>query len=432
MANIYPFRAIRYAPEKVGDLSTVVTQPYDRIGPEEQRRYQERSPYNIVRIIGGKLPPEDDSDYARRGELFRRWLGEGVLVQDAEPALYAYHQEFSWEGRAHTRKGLVALLDLRGEGVKAHEDTLRGPKEDRLKLLRATEANFGHVFMLYDDPGRTASELVHARAAESTPDAEARDDFGNRHLLWRVADPQVVHEVQRALADLPVYIADGHHRFETARTFMAECLAKGWQPRGPESFTSRMVTLVNVAEPGCVIRPTPRVVHSLSGFVPDEFLRRAEQDFEVEALSSLQEAKRRLAEGLGIEHVFVAYTGGKFWALSLPDDAPLERLVPGRRSPQWKRLDVAILHKAVLERMLGIDEEKLSQQTNVHYAEHAEAAVRAVDQGRGQVAFLLNPTQVEEVMAVAAQGERMPQKSTDFYPKLLTGLVAVKMDIDRG
>ena len=432
MAKIYPFCGVRYNLDVVGDLSKVVTQPYDRIGPKEEEEYKRRSPYNIVRVIGGKVPPEDEAEYARRGETFRKWLAEGVLVRDPEPALYAYYQEFAWEGQVHTRKGLVALLDLKESPVKAHEKTLKGPKEDRLKLLRATEANFGHIFMLYQDPSRRASGAVDEEVAGRAPEMEARDDFGNRHMLWRITDEETIQTVQEVLAALPLFIADGHHRFETAVTFMEECLGRGWRPVGAETFTSRMVTLVNTAEPGLVIRPIHRVVHSLESFDPDRFLKALEEHFRVEPLSSLEEAQKRLAEGLGVEHVFVVYLrGGGFYAISLREGEKIPELVPGEKSLAWKSLDVSILHKAVLERLLSIDEERLAAGTHVSYTPYREKAVEAVERGEGQLAILLNPTRVEEVMAVAAQGERMPQKSTDFYPKLLTGLVAMKMKIEK-
>jgi len=431
MAKIYPFRGVRYSPEVVGDLSLVVTQPYDRIGPGEEEEYRRRSPYNIVRVIGGKVPPEDEAEYARRGETFRRWLSEGVLVQDPEPGLYAYYQEFHWEGKAYTRKGLVALLDLQESPVKAHEKTLKGPKEDRLRLLRATEANFGHIFMLYHDPSRRASGKLD-EAAGRPPDMEAQDDFGNRHMLWRITDESTIRAAQEALEGLPVFIADGHHRFETAVAFMRECFSKGWRPIPPESFTSRMVTLVNTAEPGLVIRPIHRVLHSIPGLEPDRLLKALEGDFHLEALSSAEEAQRRLEAGLGAEHVFVlVLPGERFYSVSLKGEEKIPELVPGEQSLAWKSLDVSILHKAILERLLGIDEERLSAGTNVSYTPYREKVIEAVARGEGQVGILLNPTRVEEVLQVAAQGERMPQKSTDFYPKLLTGLVAMKMEIGK-
>ncbi|MGY4706751.1 DUF1015 domain-containing protein [Candidatus Bipolaricaulota sp. J31] len=432
MAVIYPFRGIRYNLEVVGNLSAVVTQPYDRIGSAEEEEYKRRSPYNIVRVIGGKVPPADEAEYERRAETFRRWLKEGVLIEDPEPGIYAYWQRFEWEGKEYTRKGFVALIDLRESGVKAHERTLKGPKEDRLKLLRATEANFGHIFLLYRDPSLAASRAISGAVEGRDPEMRAVDDFGNEHLLWRITDPEVIEAAKETLAPLQAYIADGHHRFETARTFMEECFAKGWKPIPPETFTSRMVTLVNTEEPGLVIRPIHRIVHSLPDFDFRRLLTSLEEDFYVEPLDSLAAARERLAAGLGREHVFVLYAEEKFIAAALHDEEAIDRLVPGDKPSEWKRLDVSILHAAVFERILGIDAEALARQTYVDYTPYAEKAVRAVDEGKAQLAVLLNPTRVEEVLAVADRGERMPQKSTDFYPKLLTGLVAMRMRIDKG
>ncbi len=430
MAKIHAFRGIRYNSKRVGDLSQVVTQPYDRIGPKEEAEYLRRSPYNFVRLIGTKIPPKDESEYEKRAELFRAWLSQGVLIRDEKPGFYLYRVRFAHEGKTFERLGFVALLDLRESQVKKHERTLRGPKEDRLKLFRATEAHLEHIFLLYSDPKQKATAALLSAVAGRAPDMAARDDFGNVHEMWHVADPGALQVVQEALGPLPVYIADGHHRFETAGIFMEECFQKGWKPLGPESFTSIPITLVNVAEPGCVIRPTPRVVHGLPRFDLREFLNKAKEDFDVEELFDFAAAQEFLAQGRERgEKVFVAYAEGRFFGLKLKKD-PLT-LVPGEHSPAWKRLDVAILHKAILEKILGIDEETLSRGTNVEYTHTAQEAVALMDEGKGQIAFLLNPTGVKEVLAVADAGEPMPQKSTDFYPKLLSGLVAMKMEIQK-
>lgn len=432
MARLYPFRGVRYNLDRIGDLSKVVTQPYDRIGPKEETEYLRRSPYNFVRLIGTKTPPKDEGSYAQRAELFRTWLSEGVLLQDERPGLYLYRVKFTHGNKGHERLGFVALLDLRESQVRKHERTLRGPKEDRLRLFRATEAHLEHIFLLYRDPGGRATKALSRAISGGEPHMRAQDDFGNLHEMWHVADPEAIEGVALALGPLPVYIADGHHRFETAAIFMEECFQRGWRPLGPESFTSIPVTLVNVAEPGCVIRPTPRVIHGLPGFSVQEFLANVGRDFAVEKLPNFRGAEERLERGAAAgEHVFVAHAEGKFWALMLRPGADLDRLVPGNYSPAWKALDVAILHKAILERVLGIDEEALARQTNVEYTHTALEAVRLVDEGKGQLAFLLNPTRVEEVIAVADRGEPMPQKSTDFYPKLLSGLVAMRMEIER-
>ncbi|MDY0392344.1 MAG: DUF1015 domain-containing protein [Candidatus Bipolaricaulis sp.] len=443
MAVIHPFRGLRYDPSLVGDLSNVVTQPYDRIGPDEERAYLARSPYNYVRLIGTKSPPQDEADYARRAELLRAWIRDGILVHDERPGIYLYRQRFRMPLDPHpsrgdrkseailARQGLIALLDLAQSGAKAHEHTLRGPKEDRLKLLRATEAHLEHIFLLYRDPARTATAAAEGAIAGRPPDLTARDDFGNIHDLWYIADPGTVRTIQGALAPLELYIADGHHRFETARAFMRECSARGWKPKSPQSFTALPVTLVNVEEPGCVIRPTPRVVHSLPAFSPQAFLKEAGREFAVAPVGSLAEAKAALAAAQGARHTFILYAEGNFWSLTLRDESRLDHLIPGDHPPAWKRLDVAILHKAILDPLLGIDDEALARQANVDYAHTAEEAIALVDAGKGQAAFLLNPTRVEDVLAIADLGVSMPQKSTDFYPKLLSGLVAMTMEIEK-
>jgi len=449
MAVIHPFRGLRYNPAVVEDLSRVVTQPYDRIGPDEVTQYLRRSPHSYVQLVGTKSPPQDETEYARRAALLRTWIRDGVLVQDERPGVYLYRQTFRSAvdrgplsvgrepatgnrepGTALTRQGIIALLDLTQSGAKAHEHTLRGPKEDRLKLFRATEAHLEHIFLLYNDPVRTATSSAEGAIGERRPDLVAEDAFGNTHELWYVADPAAVQSVQSALRPLELYIADGHHRFETSQTFMRECLAKGWKPATPQSFTALPVTLVNVAEPGCVIRPTPRVVHSLSAFAASSFLDAAGREFAVEAVGSFASAKATLAAAAeGKSHAFVLYADRRFWALTLRDERRLDYLIAGDHPPAWKRLDVAILHKVILEPLLGIDDEALARQTHVDYAHTDEEAVALVDAGKGQAAFLLNPTRVEEVLEIADLGVSMPQKSTDFYPKLLSGLVAMTMDI---
>ncbi|MBC7170066.1 DUF1015 domain-containing protein [Candidatus Bipolaricaulota bacterium] len=431
MAVIHPFRGLRYNPAIVGDLSQVVTQPYDRIGPDEEREYLRRSRYNFVRLIGTKSPPQNEAEYARRAALLQTWMHDGILVHDERPGIYLYRQSFTHGGQSLVRTGIIALLDLAQSGAKAHEHTLRGPKEDRLKLFRATEAHLEHIFLLYRDPGRRATSAAERAIAGRPPDATAKDDFRNAHELWYIADPDTVQVVQDALLPLELYIADGHHRFETAQAFMRECLAKGWKPASPQSFTALPVTLVNVDEPGCVIRPTPRVVRDLPAFSSQRFLAAARGEFAVAKLGSLALAREFLAAARGKAHAFVLYSEQTFWSLTLRDERRLDDLIGGDHPPAWKRLDVAILHKALLEPHLGIDDEALARQMNVDYAHTDEEAIALVDAGKGQAAFLLNPTRVEEVLAIADLGASMPQKSTDFYPKLLSGLVAMTMEIEK-
>ena len=433
MAHIIPFRGLRYDPSRAGEASALVTQPYDRIGEEEQKAYYERSPYNIVRIIKGIAQPSDNGEnvYTRAASYLRKWLDEGILMRDAEPSLYVYHQGYTFGGERLTRKGVIALGKLEPERVHAHEKTLKGPKEDRLRLMRATEGNFGHIFMLYSDPQRAADAALDAAIAGAEPTISAVDDYGNDHRVWRITDPDVISVVQQAVSDKDLYIADGHHRYETAVNFMRECQEKGWRPAAPESFDVRMMTLFNIDEPGMTIRPIHRLVHALPDYDVQEFLKRAEEDFDVKRYATLAEMERGVAEGRE-DHTFGFYSGGVYASLTLRDESIMDRLIAGDWSSDWKRLDVSILHTVILDRLLGIDAKALEEQRNITYAHDPQEGVDAVDSGREQIFFLLNPTSPSEVRRVADHGEKMPQKSTDFYPKLLTGLVLSKMEIDKG
>ncbi len=433
MATVIPFRGYRFDPEKVGPISDVVAPPYDRVYPDVQAACYARSPHNIVRIIKGKAEPGDDGAanvYTRAAGYLRRWIDGGALVRDPEPSLYAYHQEYSFDGQRLTRKGFVALGKLEPEKVRAHEQTLRGPKEDRLKLMRATEANFGHIFMLYSDPERVADRLLAAAIEGVEPQIEAADADGNAHRVWRVAEPRVIAGVQGALADRDLYIADGHHRYETAVTYMGECVANAWRPAAPESFDVRMMTLFNVAEPGTSIRPIHRLVHGLADFDAAALLDAAAEQFVVERHPSFDAMASATRAG-DDRHTFGCFTGGIYATMTLRDVSAADGLIGSERSTDDRRLDVTILHAAILDRLLGIDARALEEQRNVTYTVDARAGADAVASGEEQILFVLNPTSADEVMRVADRGEKMPQKSTDFYPKLLTGLVLSVMEIEK-
>jgi len=432
MAQIIPFRGVRYNPEKVQEMSKVVTPPYDRIDAAQQDAYCARSPHNIVRIIKGKPQAGDNGSnvYTRAAETLAAWRRDRILIRDETPSLYAYHQEYDFGGERLVRKGVIALGRLEPERVHAHERTLKGPKEDRLRLMRATQANFGHIFMLYSDPARAVDGTLGPIVAVRPPTIEATDDFGNAHRVWQITDPEAVQTVQRTLADKDLYIADGHHRYETAVTYMRECQEKGWRPAAPESFDVRMMALFNVDLPGMSIRPIHRLLHGLSDYDPEAFLRRASGDFVIERYDTSHDWRAAVAAGQE-RHTFGCYTGGTYATLRLRDEAVMDRLSSEDRSADWKRLDVSILHAAILEKLLGIDAAALEEQRNVTYTVDVQEGIARVDEGAEQAFFLLNATRPDQVRRVADHGEKMPQKSTDFYPKLLTGLVLSVMEIAR-
>lgn len=437
MAKVYPFRGIRYDLEKVGDLSRVVTQPYDKISPEMQEEYYRRSPYNVVRLILNREPGERRYEQAR--ELLDRWLAEGVLSRDEQPTIYAYYQEYQLEsgGVRLTRKGFIALAELReyGQGVLPHERTLSAPKEDRLKLMRATQANLGQIFVLYSDPELTINRVLDREIA-GRPPLEAVDSFdpGTVHRLWLVQDEGAQEEIVELMRDKTLFIADGHHRYETALAYRDELQTEteGVECPGPESPKNVMLTFVNMDDRGLTIFPTHRLIHELPEGLDldrESLERKLREHFTLERFASGEED--RLLEGLRAgagmaqgRHLFgLLLRDLPGYLLSLKDERVMDELVPDR-SPTWRRLDVTICHRLLLEELFGIGPDQVEEK--IGYLRSAREAIELVRQGKEAGAILLNPTKVEEVRQIAHNGERMPQKSTDFYPKMLTGLVLNK------
>ncbi|MBV8631560.1 MAG: DUF1015 domain-containing protein [Silvibacterium sp.] len=444
MAQVYPFRALRYNPSLVR-LEDVVTQPYDKITPAMQQAYYQRSPYNLVRIILG-LPELFDSAadgdvYSRAARDFTTWRRSGILTQENEPCVFAYSQRFivpGTSGPTLERRGFIALGELYDYSQKVvfrHEQTLSKPKSDRLNLLRATRAHFGQIFMLYSDPGLTAERLLFNSTA--APDIEVTDEYEVLHRVWRVSDPNTIKLLTTALRDKKLIIADGHHRYETALAYARERVPDGAsahpkrnsyllpQPPCPEAAV--MMTFVNMDAEGLVILPTHRVVHGLKGFAPRDFFEKAAKYFEVEALSS--DDPQALMERLRCEQrrtAFIAVT---------PDGTRLLRTKPGTTaealadiSERQRQLDVMQLHALVLERLLGITREAIREQTHVRYLRDAAEAVELVMQREANAAFLMNPVSLDQLREVAFAGEVLPQKSTDFFPKLLSGLAIYALD----
>jgi uncharacterized protein (DUF1015 family) len=407
MAQIYPFRPYRYT-GKAGPLASVVTQPYDKITPQMRERYLSLSPYNLVRVIlGERFPTDSDSDnvYTRAARHLSDWIAAGILAQDPEPGLFAYFQEFTSPdtGERLLRKsfiGLGAVEDYSQGTVFPHERTLTGPKQDRLELLRHTHAHAGQLFMLYSDP-RGEIDGILDEAAQAAPPIEVADEYQALHRLWKISDPQRIARIRELMADQRLLIADGHHRYETALAF---------RNQNPDLEGARkvMMTFVNMHSAGLTILATHRVVHSLAQFDAGAFLRAAGGSLQVSPLESLDGLRRAWAEpGPGRIRIGVALSGGLY-------------LLETAREPD--ALDVGFLHQAVLEGLLGLDEAGIREQRNLRYVRGLEAALEQVRSGAAQAAFLLQPVPISEVARIAFAGGVMPQKSTDFYPKLLSGL----------
>jgi uncharacterized protein (DUF1015 family) len=428
MAGVLPFRAYRYDPGLVNALSKVVTQPYDKISPALQADYYAASPYNICRVILGRQSAGDDADrnaYARAARSLGAWMKEGILTQDAEAALYPYFQAYATpDGRRLTRKAFIGagVLEPFGRGVKAHERTLAGPKADRLNLLRALGASCELIFMLYDDPQGEVNRLLDEAIAGEP--REATDEDGNAHRLWTLADPGRIRAIQARMAATSLLIADGHHRYETALTYQKEQQGKGVRCRGPETYDAVPMAFVALQDPGLTILPTHRAVHSVKGFDAARLLARLAGDFEVSELKTSGGAACAAATGRWT--FALALQDGRGFRLKLkhPDPATV---VPGRQSAEWKRCDVAVLHSLILEKHLGIGAKEMEQESNLHYFRSPGEAFDALRNGHAQGVFFVPPTPIEDVRRTSALGERMPQKSTDFYPKLLSGLVVYKI-----
>jgi uncharacterized protein (DUF1015 family) len=447
MASIYPFRAWRYNPSAVR-LEDVVTQPYDKISPAMQEAYYQRSPYNLVRIILG-LPELFDAErgenvYTRAARDLKAWREQSVLVQERDPSIFAYSQRFRVPGSAEIpgsdkikeRRGFIALGKLHeyaDQVVFRHEQTLSKPKSDRLKLLKATRAHFGQIFMLYSDPAGTAEKILYDDAGPA--DAEVTDEYGVLHQVWRVGDPAVIRLLTSTMADKKLIIADGHHRYETALNYSKEH-APSALPRAehntnelphpvyPEAAV--MMTFVNMDSDGLVILPTHRVVHSLPSFDPAAFAQAAEQFFSVEKLpdSPATSYIHSLSRQTGVAFVAVTRSG----AVLLRSKPNAAAAALASLPENQRQLDLSHLHTIILDRLLGLDAEKVREQTNLRYLRDAAEAVDQVQRREADVAFLTNPVTMEQLREVAFAGSVMPQKSTDFFPKLLSGLTIYALE----
>jgi uncharacterized protein (DUF1015 family) len=468
MADIIPFRALRYAADAPHRISPaqVVTQPYDKITPALQDRYYAASPYNLVRIILGRRETTDNPEnniYSRAAAYFNYWRRQGILRQDSLPSIYAYSQRFtspgsSQEGSATQveRRGFIALgrlEDYSAGVVFRHEQTLAKPKADRLDLLRATRAHFGQLFMLYEDSGQVESLLTNP----AEPDISVTDEYGVLHRVWQVSTPAVIASVRAAMSDKKLLIADGHHRYETALNYRNECRnnesrknkrpaaasLSTAQPDSPHEFA--MMTFVNMSNPALLILPTHRVVHSLPSFSEDAFRDSARAFFDIDEIDGALDAPRATAilrESGRAGTSILAVTPNRAFLLHHPNpNAP--QLFAGL-SLRQQSLDIVQLHKVLLENVLHLTEESIRNQQNISYVRDAAEALARVQSNnvqtdnvqsnearsepRANIVFLVNPCRMKQVRDIAFANEVMPQKSTDFYPKLLSGLTVYALD----
>lgn len=438
MTEIRPFRGLRYQAGQVGDLAKVIAPPYDAISPDEQRALHAQSPYNVVRLEYGEAHADDREEsnrYTRAAAALAQWLAAGVLVQDDRPAFYVYDQEFEHNGTRYRRRALLTRLRLEewAKGaVRPHEHTMAQPKEDRLRLLRACRANLSPVFALYRDPQGVISSAVQDAMSGRSPAAVAEDARG-RHTIWPLSEERVQQWLEEQFAPATLYIADGHHRYETALAYRNErrAAAASWTGEEAENFV--LTGLTAAEDPGLLILPIHRLVQLPQ--LDDSILERLRQYLAVEEVRPAegQAAAQRLLElvverGKSAAAFGLCWPGERLFLLTVEDPQGLVARLCPECPGQWRTLDVAVLEFALLGTILGIDPSPIEAGGAVTIVPNAHEACQRVQAGHRSMAFLLNPVPVEKVLAVADAGQRMPPKSTFFHPKLATGLVINRLD----
>jgi len=428
MPEIQAFRGLRYDLGHVGSLSDVIAPPYDVISPQLQDQLYKRHPANVIRLILNRDEPGDDataSRYARAAKFLKNWRSEGVLATDPDPALYVYHQTFDYAGRTHTRRGFMARVRLQrfGEGnIYPHEETMSGPKQDRLLLTRACKANLSQIFGLYPDASNEVQEKLEA-AIVGVPPIEATDHLGVVHRMWPVTDVKVISAVSAAISPKPVFIADGHHRYETACNYRDELSANGLLPANhPANFVLMMC--VGMEDPGMVVLPTHRLFRGLPAMKSNELIAKLGDTFTTRVAGEGPDLANTVWDEIETEDnqgTIGFYTkADDRWVLARITDAgrtKMAQIAPEHSQP-WRDLGVSILHRLVIDTLLGGKD--LPKPRYVHLVEEV---VEGIETDEFPLAALVMPATVGDIQTISKHQERMPAKSTYFYPKLLSGLV---------
>ncbi|OGQ80304.1 MAG: hypothetical protein A3F90_10705 [Deltaproteobacteria bacterium RIFCSPLOWO2_12_FULL_60_19] len=433
MAHIVPFRGILYNPKKVSDPSKVIAPPYDVISPEEQERLYKRSPYNVVRLILNQEP----DPYESVARLFESWQQDGILVRDGVPALYFLSHRFAHKEKGEVeRKGFMALArleDFSSGAIRPHEATLDGPKADRLRLMLSCHANLSPIFALYSEPKQLINRLMAEHVHGMAPHVEVKEDKGGVCRLWRVTDPELIRMAEREMEAQPLLIADGHHRYEAALNYRNHMRGQRPNTTGREAFNYVMMFFANMQDEGLVILPTHRLVRA---FQPIPFQQLEEsllRYFYIEPYAKTPEGQRSFLGALkrgGKKHHLIGASfkrDPRYLILRLKNKRFMQRLA-GDLSAPMQELDVSILHRLILDHILGLKPEEQIKPEVISYSQDEEKVLQAVEKDDYQAAFILNPPQPEQIMEITLRGEKMPQKTTYFYPKLISGLVINKID----
>lgn len=427
MAQISAFKGLRFDTAKAGDIKSLCCPPYDIISEEQRLGFLSNNENNIIRL---ELPKDGENPYATASEVLKTWEEKGILMREAKPALYVYEEEFTAYSKRNSIKGLICRLKVEefSKGVVLpHEFTLSKAKEDRLNLMKATNCNFSQIYGLYMDEEHTSLSTIDA-LSEGAPDMEFTDEDNITHRMWIVTDEKAIEKLVNDFCERKIYIADGHHRYETALNYRNYCRENGISKEG-DAQDYQMIFLCDMGHPGLVVFPTHRIVRDLEFFDKDAVLAKCGEYFDIEKFTTADGMEQTLADkDAQGKKAFGFYTGkGEWYLITLKDISVMDALLP-EMSTYSRQLDVTVLHTLILEKIFGIDKENMAQQINLTYTKFFEEALSVVDEGRAQCSFVLNPTKVTEIRDVASAGEKMPQKSTYFYPKMITGMVMNKLD----
>ncbi|WP_069987745.1 DUF1015 domain-containing protein [Massilioclostridium coli] len=424
MAQVTPFPALRFT-EKAGLPEQLTCPPYDIISEQQRRNYLEENPNNIIRL---ELP-QGENCYQQAADTLKDWLNTGILKQDEIDSFYIYQESFQIDGVPYQLKGVIGRVTLEEfeKGIiLPHEETLSKAKEDRFNLMKATGCNFSQVYSLYHDEEGEITHLLN-QASQGEPLVSFTATYEVTHSLWKCDDPQLIQQISRLFADKKLYIADGHHRYETALNYRNWLHEQGIGLEQDHPANKIMMMLVNMENPGLVVLPTHRIVRGLTEFSIDQIVDKAKENFEIAWFAEKEKAEHQMREEyVKYRTTFLLYHNHRYTLFTLKNPAIMDQVFP-EKSKTYRNLDVAVLHSLILEKILGIDKENMAQQINLTYTRSKREAIQAVDSGEANCCVLLNPTRVEEIRDVATAGEKMPQKSTYFYPKLITGLVMNKI-----